>query len=140
MEITKNPAYIQHRAAIFEELWAKEQERIKALEKPDITITLPDGTVKHGKAFETTPFNIAKEISQSLVKECVAARIVYTRRIGTGAANYVNPDAEEDHKSSLSDVYDMSHKFEGDCSLELIKFDSPIGKEVFWHSSAHVLG
>jgi threonyl-tRNA synthetase len=139
-EMTKNPAYIQHRAAIFEELWAKEQERIKALEKPDISITLPDGTVKHGKAFETTPFNIAKEISQSLVKECVAAKIVYTKRIGSGAANYVNPDAEEDHKSSLSDVYDMSHKFEGDCSLELIKFDSPIGKEVFWHSSAHVLG
>ena len=29
---------------------------------------------------------------------------------------------------------------EGDCDLKLHKFDEPEGKEVFWHSSAHILG
>lgn len=38
------------------------------------------------------------------------------------------------------DVYDLTYALEGDCNLELIKFDSPEGKEVFWHSSAHLLG
>lgn len=29
---------------------------------------------------------------------------------------------------------------EGDCRLELLDFEDPLGKMVFWHSSAHVLG
>ncbi len=29
---------------------------------------------------------------------------------------------------------------EGDCSLEILDFDSEEGKQVFWHSSAHILG
>ena len=29
---------------------------------------------------------------------------------------------------------------EGDCSLKLFGFDDPEGKELYWHSSAHVLG
>ena len=28
----------------------------------------------------------------------------------------------------------------GDCTLELLGFDSPEGKMVFWHSAAHLLG
>ena len=34
----------------------------------------------------------------------------------------------------------MSRPLEKDCSLELLKFDCPEGKKVFWHSSAHILG
>jgi threonyl-tRNA synthetase len=29
---------------------------------------------------------------------------------------------------------------EGDCLLELLTFEDDTGKEVFWHSSAHLLG
>ena len=29
---------------------------------------------------------------------------------------------------------------EGDCTLELLDFEDPLGKMVFWHSSAHILG
>jgi threonyl-tRNA synthetase len=140
LQITKTPAYIQHRMHLFSELWVTEQERLSALNKVDIKITLPDGSVKEGKAFETTPFNIANGISKNLTKECIAAKIVYTNRLTKGF-NLINPDEDQEgHSGKLDDVYDMSHKFEGDCTLELIKFDSEIGKEVFWHSSAHVLG
>ena len=35
---------------------------------------------------------------------------------------------------------DLNRPLEGDCTLELCKFDSKEGRETFWHSSAHVLG
>jgi threonyl-tRNA synthetase len=43
-------------------------------------------------------------------------------------------------KLNDSDLWDLTRPLEGDCKLELFKFDSPEGKKVFWHSSSHVLG
>lgn len=37
-------------------------------------------------------------------------------------------------------MYDLLRPFEGDCELEFFAFNNTEGKEVFWHSSAHVLG
>ena len=34
----------------------------------------------------------------------------------------------------------MNRPLEGDCNMELVSFDEKEGKEVFWHSSAHLLG
>ena len=34
----------------------------------------------------------------------------------------------------------MRRPLEGDCALKLFSFDDPEGKELYWHSSAHVLG
>mmetsp|Transcript_126734 Transcript_126734/g.246994 ORF Transcript_126734/g.246994 Transcript_126734/m.246994 type:complete len:731 (-) Transcript_126734:63-2255(-) len=34
----------------------------------------------------------------------------------------------------------MTRPLEGSCRLELLKFDEAEGQEVFWHSSAHILG
>ena len=47
------------------------------LEKPhtDITITLPDGMQKPGKAWETTPMNIAEGISKGLAQHVLVARV-----------------------------------------------------------------
>ncbi len=43
-------------------------------------------------------------------------------------------DAEEDDghhpKVEQGEVYDLARPLEGDCSLELIKFDDPLGKTV----------
>ena len=38
------------------------------------------------------------------------------------------------------ELWDVCRPLEGDCELKLHKFDEPEGKEVFWHSSAHILG
>ena len=37
-------------------------------------------------------------------------------------------------------LWDLGRPFEQDCILEFLDFDSPEGKRVFWHSSAHILG
>ncbi|KAK6045058.1 TGS domain protein, partial [Cooperia oncophora] len=38
------------------------------------------------------------------------------------------------------EVWDLDRPFEGDATLQLLKFDDDEAKQVFWHSSAHVLG
>ena len=35
---------------------------------------------------------------------------------------------------------DLNRPLEGDCLMELLTFEDKIGKEIFWHSSAHLLG
>ena len=34
----------------------------------------------------------------------------------------------------------LSHKIMGDCEIEFLNFNDPAAREVFWHSSAHILG
>ncbi|CAO3587892.1 unnamed protein product [Absidia cylindrospora] len=38
------------------------------------------------------------------------------------------------------EVWDLERPFEASCALELLDFEHPEGKRVFWHSSAHMLG
>lgn len=37
-------------------------------------------------------------------------------------------------------LWDLDRPLEGDCKLELLKFDDPEAAAVFWHSSAHIVG
>ena len=80
------------------------------MEKTPIKVTLPDGAVKEGKAYETTPLDIAKDISQGLANAVVAAKV--------------------DGK-----VWDLTRRLEGDCNLALLKFDDKDGLDTYWHSS-----
>jgi hypothetical protein len=41
---------------------------------------------------------------------------------------------------SKAELWDLVRPLEGDCTLQLLKFEDKEGKMVFWHSSAHVLG
>ncbi len=51
------------------------------------------------------------------------------------------PEEEETvDKVMKFELYDLHRPLEGDCLLELLDFEDPLGKMVFWHSSAHVLG
>jgi len=85
------------------------------LEDEPIAIKLPDGTVKEGLRFKTTPLMIAEGISKGLAKDCIVATV--------------------DGK-----LWDLFRPFEGDADLVLLKWDSDAAKEVFWHSASHVLG
>jgi threonyl-tRNA synthetase len=89
---------------------------LAAREKPAIQITLPDGKVVDGKAFETTPFKVAEQLSKSLAKSVVVARV----------------DGET--------LWDLGRPLEASCKLELLKWDAPEARDMFWHSSAHILG
>lgn len=38
------------------------------------------------------------------------------------------------------EVWDLDRPLEGDTALEILKFDNEEAQQVFWHSSAHMLG
>ncbi|XP_071112880.1 threonine--tRNA ligase 1, cytoplasmic-like isoform X1 [Haliotis cracherodii] len=109
------PEFIAHR----EQLWAKlkkEHEDWVAAQTPQpIKITLPDGKVVEGESWRTSPYDVAKGISQGLADNTVIAKV-------------------------NGELWDLDRPLEKDASLQLLKFDDPDGQYVFWHSSAHILG
>ncbi|WVZ59396.1 hypothetical protein U9M48_009542 [Paspalum notatum var. saurae] len=108
-------AVTQKRIRLFEEIQAKQALERLNIGGEAIKVTLLDGAVKEGKKWITTPMDIAKEISSGLAASCLIARVDET-------------------------LWDMARPLEGDCKLQLFKFDSNEGRDTFWHSSAHILG
>ncbi|PKK83303.1 MAG: threonine--tRNA ligase [candidate division Zixibacteria bacterium HGW-Zixibacteria-1] len=79
----------------------------------EVKIKFPDGSEK-AFARGVTGLEIAKSISPRLAKEALAVRVNGHMR-------------------------DLSCKIEEDAPIEVLTFDSPEGKFVFWHSSAHIM-
>jgi threonyl-tRNA synthetase len=115
LEVSPPPAYFDHRIKIFEELKAKYDAEAAAKPREPITITLDNGRTEAGESWVTSPAMIARNISKSLFERTVIARV----------------DGE---------LWDLERPLEGNCRLELLDFEHPEGKKVFWHSSAHILG
>ena len=115
LELNPPPEYIQHRIKIFEAKKAKFDEWVAQQPRENINITLDNGRIEIGKSWETTPGAVARSISKSLFERTVIAKV----------------DGE---------LWDLERPFEEDCRLELLDFEHPEGKKVFWHSSAHILG
>jgi len=78
-----------------------------------IKITFPDGNIKEYSS-GITPFDIAKSISEGLAREIISAK-VNGKTIETTTP--INTDA----------------------TIQLFTWESDEGKQVFWHSSAHIL-
>jgi len=110
-------------------------------ERKEISITLPNGDVKKGTSFDTSPYTIAQQISKQFAEKVIVAKIKYTNRVATLDEGLLNPEAEEgvDEEDQWY-FWDMYRPLEGDCYMKLFKFEDNEGKETFWHSSAHVLG
>lgn len=144
-KITNGKAqFLKSRGDLFDQLYAKQQLKFAGLNKRDIKISLPDGQVMEGKTWFTTPLAIAERISKGLAQVVIGARVKYhTRDQGIGSQLAQCDEHEEvGHKSDATgwETVDVTRPFEGDCQLELLKFDSEAGKEIFWHSSSHILG
>ncbi|EDV26324.1 uncharacterized protein TRIADDRAFT_22327, partial [Trichoplax adhaerens] len=81
-----------------------------------IRIRLLDGQHTFGTSYITTPLEVAQAISKQLSKEVVVAVVD-------------------------NSIWDLQAPLTNDCSLKLLKFrDDPLAKQVFWHSSSHLLG
>uniref|UniRef100_A0A0D3DX03 threonine--tRNA ligase n=1 Tax=Brassica oleracea var. oleracea TaxID=109376 RepID=A0A0D3DX03_BRAOL len=108
-------AVIEKRIRLFEEFQAKQLAEIQSRPHDPIKVTIRDGgNVKEGKRWETTPAEIARQISVELANSALI--------------------------SSVNDVlWDMNRPLEADCSLEFFSFDSDKGRDTFWRSSAHIL-
>ena len=57
---------------------------------------MPDGKIKEGIAFETSPFTIASSISAQFAGKIVVAKVKYSRRVATLDEGLLNPEAEAD--------------------------------------------
>ncbi|KAJ3304711.1 threonyl-tRNA synthetase [Kappamyces sp. JEL0829] len=101
------PEYMQHRIRMFDELKVEYDQYV--------AVTLPDGKVVDGTAWETTPLMVAVGLAKSLAERTVIAKV-------DGV------------------LFDLTRPLEKSCNLQLLDFESDDGKKVFWHSSAHVLG
>jgi hypothetical protein len=103
LQMDPPPEFIKQR----EEIWSrlkKEYDDFVANQKPvPIKVTLPDGKVVEGESWRTTPYEVAKGISQGLADNTVVAKV-------------------------NGEVWDLDRPFEGDAELKLLKFDDPDGK------------
>ncbi|KDQ13759.1 hypothetical protein BOTBODRAFT_44972 [Botryobasidium botryosum FD-172 SS1] len=115
LELQPPPEFFDHRIKIFDKLKAEHDEWLKNQPRQAISVTMPDGSARQGTSWETSPMDIAKEISKSLSERVVIAKV-------------------------NGELWDLERPLEASCSLELLDFEHPEGKRVFWHSSAHVLG
>tara|TARA_B110000503_G_scaffold43645_2_gene71413 strand:- start:3015 stop:3830 length:816 start_codon:yes stop_codon:yes gene_type:complete len=112
----KSPYYAK-RIELFEKYFAREGEKQEAakLTNETIQVVMPDGAIKEAVRNVTTPWDIAMDIHKKLAQASLLAHV----------------DGGD---------WDMRRPLEGDCALKLFSFDDPEGKELYWHSSAHVLG
>lgn len=114
-ELNPWPAYIEERNALWEKCKVEYQAELAAKPRQLIKVTLPDGKVVEGTSWESSPYDIAKGISQGLADNTIISKV-------------------------NGEVWDLDRVLEGDCSLQLLKFDDPEAQAVFWHSSAHIMG
>ncbi|CAN6299050.1 unnamed protein product [Urochloa humidicola] len=117
--VQRDDAYLEavtpNRIRMFEEIQTRQAVERLNIGGELIKVTLPDGAIKEGKKWITTPMDIAKDISSGLAASCLIAKVDEA-------------------------LWDMGRPLEGDCKLQLFKFDSNEGRDTFWHSSAHILG
>jgi len=114
-ELSPPPEFLAERLALWDRLKAEQDEALAKKVPEDIVVTLPDGKEVPGQSWRTTPYEVAKGISQGLADNSVVAKV-------DGVA------------------WDLDRPLEKSCSLALIKFTDEEGQAVFWHSSAHILG
>ena len=79
----------------------------------DIIVTLPDGTQKP-YASGTTVLEVAESIGSGLARAALAGQVDRT-------------------------TVDLNHRSEADANVSILTFREDDGKEVYWHSTAHVM-
>ncbi|XP_041375523.1 threonine--tRNA ligase 1, cytoplasmic-like isoform X2 [Gigantopelta aegis] len=110
-----SPEFIAYREQLWKKLKKEYDDWVAAQPVQPIKITLPDGKVVEAKSWRTTPYEVAKGISQGLADNTVIAKV-------------------------NDELWDLDRPLEKDASVRFLKFDDSDGQYVFWHSSAHILG
>ncbi|KAL8959887.1 MAG: hypothetical protein Q9193_003320 [Seirophora villosa] len=120
------PDFIQKRNQLFDGLKRRHDAEVLDKEHPVINVVLDLGSDKDGvpipampvaaKAWESTPGSFLKHVDKDISSDVVVAKV--------------------DGK----DLWDLHRPLESDCRISYIPFTSPEGRNVFWHSCAHVLG
>lgn len=78
-----------------------------------VVITLPDGNKKEFEG-QVSCYDVTRSISNSLAKNAVAAKV-------------------------NGEVVELKSIIEADADFQVLTFDDEEGKQVFWHSSSHIM-
>ncbi|KAK8789994.1 hypothetical protein WA158_006774 [Blastocystis sp. Blastoise] len=143
----RDAPFLKTRSDLFTELYTKFRQTIEAKPHDAITVTLPDGTTKEALSWKTTPLDIANSISKGLAQHVVAAKVVYTDKVEDKSIVAAEEEEEKEEtgcccgeEQDEGKLWDLTRELEGNCKVTLLKFEDLGGKQVFWHSSAHILG
>ncbi|KAI9659256.1 MAG: threonyl-tRNA synthetase [Trizodia sp. TS-e1964] len=115
LELNPPPEYIQHRIDIFEKHKQLHDSNIAQQPRADISINVIGHSALSGQSWFTSPARLLKDLDGMKGRNVVVAKV--------------------DGK-----LWDLGRPLEKSCSVEYLEFDHPEGKQVFWHSSAHILG
>jgi len=78
---------------------------------------------------------VVKSMDKRLMKTACICTVTYSKRLEFP----INFDVDNlEHAGEA--LWDLTRPLEGDCTVTYYDFSSPIGKETFWHSSAHMMG
>lgn len=120
------PDFIIHRNQIFDELKKRHDAEMQEKPRPEIDVILDLGRDKDGvlrppmpfkaKAWESTPGSFLRHVDKEVSSDVVVAKV------------------------NAKELWDLDRPLEYGCRVSYVPFTSPEGRNVFWHSSAHVLG
>lgn len=120
------PDFVIRRNKLFDELKQRRNAELVKKERPAINVVLDLGLNKDGtprpempvaaKAWESTPGSFLKHLDKDVTSDVVIAKV------------------------NGKELWDLDRPLEYDCRVSYIPFSTTEGRNVFWHSSAHVLG
>lgn len=113
-DLAAQPQYYEARSNKWTELKQKYDQEVSAKAQEIINVSLPDGKIVEGFSWEITPLDVAKGISNALAAEVYVAKV-----------NNV--------------LWDLERALEVNCTIELVKSDSPEAKAAFWTTAAYTL-
>ncbi len=121
-----SPEIISKRNELFDRLKREQDVELLAKEKPEINVVLDLGLNQDGsprpelpvmaKAWESTPGSFLKNVDRDVSSDVVIAKV------------------------NGNELWDLDRPLEYACRVSYVPFSSAEGRNVFWHSSAHVLG
>lgn len=120
------PDFVIRRNKLFDEFKQRRDAELVEKERLAINVVLDLGLSKDGKprpempvaakAWESTPGSFLKHLDKDITSDVVIAKV------------------------NGKELWDLDRPLEYGCRVSYIPFSSTEGKNVFWHSSAHVLG
>ena len=120
------PDFIIRRNQLFDELKKKHDADMLQKDRLEIEVILELGMSKDGKlqppmsmaakAWESTPGSFLRHVDKEFSADVVVAKV------------------------NGKELWDLDRPLEYSCRLSYLPFTSAQGRNVFWHSSAHVLG
>jgi len=161
---TKDPEWLKDRVAVYDQVKERRAAELATKTPVDITVTMPDGKVidkdKDGnalQAWKSTPYDVARVISQGLADAATVARVTYASLVDDYSLTEDGMEGEDMLSDAMADggveqsagdqqqkvmLWDLMRPFVGSVAkLELLKFEADQdAKTVFWHSSAHMMG